>query len=543
MRAMTVFYHFFIGRFCSDEEAYSRARLIINFILISIALSLLFALLHSQFQFHIPQWLFVSFAAVLTFVLFLFRAPLSISQMAHVIIGIAWVSFICGIMYSGGIYSMIVPWLLLMPLMANLLIQRKAATIWMVISALSLLYLMFFFDSQPMTDDSKSSWRALIANMGLVIVIFLFTESFSRSKARLLEALKISNADLFEQKEEVLTQNEELTQQRDEITIQRQHIEEQNIQLRKQFEQIEKTNAELAMRATEIFNRNATLEEHWHTLLSISKSRSVNFGDSVEALRLITKTAADSLKTHRVSVWQYQPEANSIKCLLLYEADTDSFTHDDDLHGKEFPRYFEALMKEEVIPADEAETDSHTFEFKDSYLRPHHIQSMLDTPYFLDGKLGGVICCEHHEHRHWLAEDIIFAQALSDIVSLMLRATQRRQYEARIREQKKEISRINQSLEQRIKERTHELENQNHQLAEYAFINSHLLRAPLCRMLGLIHLIEISDLKMKEMELIDHLKKSGDELDDVVKRINKAIENGDHFGREHLDNNDNFVTK
>lgn len=175
---MTVFYHFFIGRFCSDEEAYSRARLIINFILISIALSLLFALLHSQFQFHIPQWLFVSFAAVLTFVLFLFRAPLSISQMAHVIIGIAWVSFICGIMYSGGIYSMIVPWLLLMPLMANLLIQRKAATIWMVISALSLLYLMFFFDSQPMTDDSKSSWRALIANMGLVIVIFLFTESF-----------------------------------------------------------------------------------------------------------------------------------------------------------------------------------------------------------------------------------------------------------------------------------------------------------------------------------------------------------------------------
>ncbi|MBI3221325.1 MAG: GAF domain-containing protein [Bacteroidetes bacterium] len=539
---MNAFYHFFISRFEQDEEDYSRARLIINFILISIGLSWLFALLHSQFQFHIPQWLFVSFGGVLILVLFFFRWPLSISQMAHVIIAMIWMSFLCGIAYSGGIYSIILPWLLLVPLMANLLIHKKAATVWAVAAVLSMIFFMFFFNSAPLQMDGKAAWRSLIGNVGLVLVIYLFTESFSRSKARLLHALKESNADLFEQKEEVLTQNEELTQQRDEITVQRHHIEEQNELLRQQFEQIEKTNAELELRASEIFSRNATLEEHWHTLLNISKSRSVNFGDSVEALRDITKTAAKSLKTHRVSVWQYLPDTNSIKCLLLYELETDAFTQDEELQGKEFPRYFEALLKEEVIPADEAETDNYTFEFKDSYLRPHHIQSMLDTPYFLDGKLGGVICCEHHEHRHWLPEDIIFAQALSDIVSLMFRATQRRQYEARIREQKKEIIRINQSLEQRIRERTHELENQNQQLAEYAFINSHLLRAPLCRMLGLIHLIEVSDLKMKELELVEHLKKSGDELDDVVKRINRAIENGDHFGREHLDNNDNFAS-
>ncbi|NOS92289.1 MAG: GAF domain-containing protein [Cyclobacteriaceae bacterium] len=540
---MNSFYHFFIARFEQEEEDYSRARLIINFTIISISLSWLFAVLHAQFQFHIPQWLFICYGVVLIIVLFVFRFPLSISQMAHTIIAMGWVSFLFGISYSGGIYSLVLPWLLLMPLMANLLIHQKAAIGWLVLAALSLISILFFFDHQPLISDDKAVWRSLIGNIGLVVIVFLFTESFSRSKARLLNALKESNADLFEQKEEVLTQNEELTQQRDEITVQRHHIEEQNELLRKQFEQIEKTNQELELRASEIFNRNATLEEHWHTLLNISKSRSVNFGDSVEALRDITKTAAHSLKTHRVSVWQYLKETKSIKCLMLYEWDTDTFKQDEELQEKEFPRYFEALMKEEVIPADEAETDQYTFEFKDNYLRPHHIQSMLDTPYFLDGKLSGVICCEHHEHRHWLPEDIIFAQALSDIVSLMFRALQRRQYEARIREQKKEITRINQSLEQRIKERTHELENQNQQLAEYAFINSHLLRAPLCRMLGLIHLIEVSDLKLKEMELVDHLKKSGDELDDVVKRINKAIENGDHFGREHLDNNDNFVPK
>ncbi len=540
---MSPFYHFFISRFEEEEEDYSRARLMINFILISIGVSVLFAALHTIFQFHVPQWLFLSFAGALILLLFLFRLPFSIPQMAHCVIVIAWISFLFGIAYSGGIYSMILPWLLLMPLMANLLIDKKTATFWAIVSALSMAYFLFIFKSSLLLLDEKASWRSLIANIGLVVVVYLFTESFSRSKAKLLNALKESNADLFEQKEEVLTQNEELTQQRDEITVQRHHIEEQNELLRNQYEQIEKTNRELEARATEIFNRNATLEAHWHTLLNISKSRSVNFGDSVEALRDITKTAANSLRAHRVSVWQYLADTKSIKCLMLYEWDTDTFKQDEELQEKEFPRYFEALLKEDVIPADEAETDQYTFEFKDNYLRPHHIQSMLDTPYFLDGKLGGVICCEHHEHRHWLPEDIIFAQALSDIVSLMFRALQRRQYEARIREQKKEISRINQGLEERIKERTQTLENQNQQLAEYAFINSHLLRAPLCRMLGLIHLIEVSDLKMKEMELIDHLKKSGDELDDVVKRINKAIENGDHFGREHLDNNDNFAPK
>ncbi len=539
---MDAFYNFFISRFRQDEEDFAHARLIVNFTIISISLSWLFAVLHTQFQFHIPQWLFICYGALLIILLFVFRLPLTISQMAHTIIGMGWVSLLFGISYSGGIYSLVLPWLLLMPLMANLLIHQKAAISWLVLAALSLVSFLFFFDNQPLISDDKAVWRSLIGNIGLVVVVFLFTESFSRSKARLLHALKESNADLFEQKEEVLTQNEELTQQRDEITVQRHHIEQQNELLRKQFEEIEKTNAELELRAREIFNRNARLEEHWHTLLTISKSRSVNFGDSVEALRDITRTAAKSLKTNRVSVWQHFPATNSIKCLLLYELETDSFTQEEELLGKEFPRYFEALMNQEVIPADDAETDLNTFEFKDSYLRPHHIQSMLDTPYFLDGKLGGVICCEHYQHRHWMPEDIIFAQALSDIISLMFRATQRRQYEARIREQKKEIVRINQSLEQRIRERTYELENQNHQLAEYAFINSHLLRAPLCRMLGLIHLIEVSDLKLKEAELIDHLKRSGDELDDVVKRINKAIENGDHFGREHVNNNGNFTS-
>jgi GAF domain-containing protein len=212
----------------------------------------------------------------------------------------------------------------------------------------------------------------------------------------------------------------------------------------------------------------------------------------------------------------------------------DEYEHGAYLSGKDYPSYFEALREEDIIPADDAETDPKTFEFKDSYLRPLHIKSMMDTPYFLDGKLAGVICCENLEHTHWLPEDILFAQALSDIVTLVFKSAQRKEYESKIRIHKKEITQINQSLEEKISKRTQELESQNKQLTEYAFINSHVLRAPLSRILGLINLIERSDTNSKEQELINHLKLSGEELDNVVKQINKAIDSGSHFNRDHI---------
>jgi GAF domain len=535
---MQGFYDFFIARFKGQEEDYSRARLIINFSLTETFISLFYALVHGQLNFHVPQLLFVSFSVVLILTLIIFRMELSLTIMGHIMITTMWLGFLTGIAFSGGIYSLVLPWLSLMPVMANFLINRKAAKVWAMISAVSVISFMFLFKNQHVMLDDRGDWRALAAHLGLVFIIYYFSNLYGVSKAKLLNALKGSNEDLKDQKEEVLAQNEELIQQRDEIAAQRDHIERQNTLLKQQYTHIERMNEELSRKAKEIFNRNATIEKHWHTLLEVSKSRSINFGDLDEALRYITKTAAKSLQADRVSVWQYDEERNSIRCLVLYERNEDVYTHGEELLGKDFPRYFEALREEQVISADEAETDSHTFEFKDIYLKPRHIESMMDTPYFLDGKLGGVMCCEHLVHRHWLPEDTIFAQALSDIITLVFRATQRREYEAKIREHKKEISRVNLDLEERIKERTAELEAQNNQLAEYAFINSHLLRGPLCRLLGLINLIDHTEIQDKEKDLINHLKLSGEELDEVVKKINSAIEKGGHFDRKEFGNFD-----
>ena len=106
--------------------------------------------------------------------------------------------------------------------------------------------------------------------------------------------------------------------------------------------------------------------------------------------------------------------------------------------------------------------------------------------------------------------------------------------------QKEEIQSINESLEQRVQERTKVLEEKNKQLAEYAFINSHVLRSPVSTMMGLLNLMKYSDLPEEEKKVYEHLQETAKVLDNVVYKINNAIDNGFHFDRDYLEPGRNF---
>lgn len=105
-----------------------------------------------------------------------------------------------------------------------------------------------------------------------------------------------------------------------------------------------------------------------------------------------------------------------------------------------------------------------------------------------------------------------------------------------LKDKNEEITSINNGLEERVAERTLELEDHNRKLAEYAFINSHLLRGPLCSILGLINLLNNTSLSEKEKEILMHLKESSHNLDDVVSKISKALSNGPELDRDLIRN-------
>ncbi|NMM50212.1 tetratricopeptide repeat protein [Marinigracilibium pacificum] len=94
-----------------------------------------------------------------------------------------------------------------------------------------------------------------------------------------------------------------------------------------------------------------------------------------------------------------------------------------------------------------------------------------------------------------------------------------------IQKQAKELNSLNQNLENRVSERTQELELKNEQLKEYAFINSHKLRAPVATILGLIQLLENNMINaFEEKEYNCRLKKALKELDKVIKQITITLE-------------------
>jgi hypothetical protein len=342
--------------------------------------------------------------------------------------------------------------------------------------------------------------------------------------------------------QEVAAQNEEITMQNESLAERQEEIEAQQVQIIAQRDLINTINRRLMA--------------YTHTLMQLTKSRYIQHGDWADALQEITRTTSQALGVSRVSIWEYEPENPRtdvrdayICCLNLYEAAFGTHTRGLKLISCDFPAYFRALEEEELVVAHDAYTHPATAEFKSSYLQPLNIFSLLDAPYWVDGRLAGVICLEQQEYgRIWTNEDIYFLKSIGDLITIAWKAQRRRldtdlifrQREEitlqnlRLVKQQKQIMRDNQTLETKVKERTVELEMQNRLMAEYAFINAHLLRAPLARVMGLVTLLRILTQPHEILQVITYMEQATQELDEVVHNINQVLESKEYFQTEDL---------
>ncbi|MTI41952.1 hypothetical protein [Fulvivirga lutimaris] len=113
--------------------------------------------------------------------------------------------------------------------------------------------------------------------------------------------------------------------------------------------------------------------------------------------------------------------------------------------------------------------------------------------------------------------------ALSTFVSLTYFRIKERQKKV-LKAKNLEIEKINDNLENLVVQRTATLSAQNEKLNKYAHINAHEVRAPLASILGLISIIDKSQFKKENHEIIDKLKEAGERLDEKIKYQNKVLE-------------------
>ncbi|WP_027003830.1 PP2C family protein-serine/threonine phosphatase [Hugenholtzia roseola] len=193
------------------------------------------------------------------------------------------------------------------------------------------------------------------------------------------------------------------------------------------------------------------LQRNVDTLSQMVSDSAIQEGEIEKALDLITRLLAQTLDIEQVGIWKY--EQNHIEALSLYIKSEQKHEHGMILEQKHFPHYFEAIEKGEIVDAFDARQDSRTSEFTETYLKPYNIFSLLDVPFFIEGKFSGVICFENvGAKRVWTKEEILLTIAACATVSLTYQTLRQRIAEREIIEKNAELMAQNEELNQQQEE-------------------------------------------------------------------------------------------
>ena len=187
-------------------------------------------------------------------------------------------------------------------------------------------------------------------------------------------------------------------------------------------------------------------------MLRVSQSPLIDAGAQEAAVRLVLGSVCEGLAIARAGVWFFDESVSGIRCQLLIDRANQTETENILLTERDFPRYFDALQQERAVVANDACTDPATSEFRDGYLKPLGVTSMLDVPIRHHGRVIGIICAEHTgPMRMWNPDEVTFASGLADLVGRAINAhiSQHAQ---------DELAELNRQLESKVVARTTDLE-------------------------------------------------------------------------------------
>ena len=154
-----------------------------------------------------------------------------------------------------------------------------------------------------------------------------------------------------------------------------------------------------------------------------------------ERLQGILALSARALRVERLSLWRFADQGSTIRCDGLYRAGANRHESGAVLHRHEAPEYFEAIERERVVEAHDAQNDPRTCGFTAGYLIPHGIGAMLDVPLRRDNAPLGVLCAEHvGGPRAWTVDEQNFAIAVSNLIVVAIVEEERREALARLAE-------------------------------------------------------------------------------------------------------------
>ena len=155
----------------------------------------------------------------------------------------------------------------------------------------------------------------------------------------------------------------------------------------------------------------------------------VSLVDPAALEQRVTSVVAEALGIARVSLWSLDPA--SITCLDLFETADGRHSAGLVLEEQTYRPYFAALREESIINAPDARTYRATACFRESYLEPLGIVSMLDVPLRTLEGVSGVLCMESTERRDWRDTEVRFCVDAAALLGQAMERMERVRLEAR----------------------------------------------------------------------------------------------------------------
>jgi two-component system, sensor histidine kinase and response regulator len=166
---------------------------------------------------------------------------------------------------------------------------------------------------------------------------------------------------------------------------------------------------------------------------ALGEAASFLSGEFEAFARQVTEQAARACGCERVNVWLFNDNLTELRCVDAYQAKSACHSNGTVLHEEQFAAEFDIIKHAIYVDASDALTDPRTAGYRDGYLAPLGILSMLDVAIRTAAGCIGLLCLEHVGVRHeWASDEIAFACHLADKLGQAFTSQALRQSERRL---------------------------------------------------------------------------------------------------------------